>query len=263
MAEYMDQCQRIVGISAIPKRIISIVPSQTSLLDTLGLDQHIIGVTKFCVHPSEYLLTKEIIGGTKTLDIEKIRALKPDLIIANKEENVQEQIDALQEFCPVWVSDISNLTDALQMISQIAEITGTQAEALELTADIELVFSNYVKPEQKLRVLYLIWRKPYMSVGGDTFIHDMLDRAGFDNIFGHLERYPVIDLDLMRAEKPDIVFLSSEPFPFAQKHIEELEAICVDARILLVDGEMFSWYGSNLLKAPAYFEHLKQIIVSK
>lgn len=263
MAEYLDQCNRIVRIPLIPQRIISIVPSQTSLLDTLGLGKQIIGVTKFCVHPSEYLLTKEIIGGTKKLDIEKIRSLQPDLIIANKEENVKEQIEALHEFCPVWVSDISDLADALQMVSQIAEITSTDAVGCELIAKIELQFSHYIKPKQKLRVAYLIWRKPYMSVGGDTFIHDMLDRAGFDNIFGHLERYPVIDLDLMQAEKPDIVFLSSEPFPFAQKHIDELQSICVDAKILLVDGEMFSWYGSNLLNAPAYFEHLKQIIATK
>lgn len=257
----IDQMQRSVHLPDWPpRRIVSLVPSQTELLADFGLDNQVVGITKFCIHPSDWFRNKKRVGGTKTINLEKIAALRPDLIIGNKEENQQEQIEALAQNFPVWMSDIQNLAAALEMIEALGRITDRLEPAIALVSDIKAGFEglNLVKKTAPMTVAYLIWRKPYMAAGGDTFLHDMLEHAGFHNIFGDRPRYPEITHADLAAAQPDVVFLSSEPYPFAEKHLVELKNICPFAKIMLVDGEIFSWYGSRLKLAPAYFQQLHQ-----
>jgi ABC-type Fe3+-hydroxamate transport system substrate-binding protein len=234
----------------IPNRIVSLVPSQTELLHYLGLEDRVVGITKYCVRPADWIGKKAIIGGTKTANIAAIRALKPDLILANKEENVREQVEELAAFCPVWTSEVATLSDALSMIEQVGRLTGTDEKALLLTEQLRQKFAQLRQqiPTVPRRCAYLIWRKPYMAAGGDTFISDMLTYSGFTNVFADERRYPVCTPDQLVALAPEYILLSSEPFPFSEKHITELQKICPYAQVQLVDGEQYSWYGSRLLE---------------
>ncbi|MFZ4059097.1 MAG: helical backbone metal receptor [Ferruginibacter sp.] len=235
-----------------PLRIVSLVPSQSELLYALGLEANVVGITKFCIHPAHWINTKKIIGGTKQLNIDAIRALEPDLIIANKEENSKEQVEILAADFPVYVTDVCNLTDALLMIKNIGIITHTVTSANLLNEKIEQAFASLSKLNS-VNTAYLIWRNPYMTVGYDSFIHDMLIRCGFINIFADTERYPHITIDEIKARDCKLLLLSSEPYPFQEKHISELKQALPNCSIRLVDGEFFSWYGSKLIHAPAYF----------
>ncbi|MBS1645509.1 MAG: ABC transporter substrate-binding protein [Bacteroidetes bacterium] len=237
------------------QRIVSLVPSQTELLADLGLEDEVVGITKFCIHPKEWFRNKTRIGGTKTIDIEKIKSLKPDLILANKEENVKEQILALEQIAPVYVSDIQTLGEALDMIATIGTLCGKSARAKEIVVEIQNQFQNLHQAAQR-SVAYCIWREPWMWVGKDTFIHDVLIRAGFKNVFAEVPRYPVVGLDALRAKSPEYIFLSSEPYPFKEKHKPEVQKIFPESKIILVDGELFSWYGSRLLQTPEYLTTL-------
>ncbi len=251
---FTDQINHVVKLKEPPKRIISLVPSQTELLYHLGLGDKMIGITKFCVHPQKWFLAKERVGGTKNIDIDKIKALNPDLILANKEENEKKQIESLQQLCPVWTSNITTLEEAYKMIHDIGEMTGTTIESSFLVEEIKKEFTRLEdnKVSDKT-VLYLIWKNPYMSVGKDTFIHSMLTICGFTNVLGQEIRYPLVSADEIKRENPDFIFLSSEPYPFKEQHIVELTKICPMAKIILVDGEFFSWYGSRLKYAARYF----------
>jgi ABC-type Fe3+-hydroxamate transport system substrate-binding protein len=247
---------RRISLDKAPQRIISLVPSQTELLYSLGLEEQVVGITKFCVHPSSWFRSKTRVGGTKQVNFDTIRALQPDLIIANKEENTQADVEALTQEYPVWVSDIHTLEDAYEMIGGIGAITFTEARAAALVADIRQGFAALRPLSRSLRTAYFIWREPWMVAGGDTFIQQLLERCGFRNIFRETPRYPEISIHAVAERKCELVLLSSEPYPFKEKHIAALQEILPDARILLVDGEYFSWYGSRLKEAPAYFSGL-------
>ncbi len=247
-----------ISFSKPPSRIISLVPSQTELLHHLGLNEQVIGITKFCIHPHQWFKTKNRIGGTKTLNIEKIKALQPDLILANKEENVKGQVEELARDFPVWVSDVNTLDNALNMIATVGQLTAKQPESQTLVENIQTAFAQLQTPNTKLQTAYLIWEEPYMTVGGDTFIHDMLNKAGFRNVFAAKQRYPIITVEELQAAHCELLLLSSEPYPFKQKHINDLQSHLPNTKILLVDGEIFSWYGSRLLEAPAYFKCLHE-----
>jgi ABC-type Fe3+-hydroxamate transport system substrate-binding protein len=249
-----DMLGRDVELQFPPKRIISVVPSQTELLYDLGLDEEVVSITKFCVHPDEWFRTKTRIGGTKKLNIEKIRELQPDLIIANKEENEREQIEELAREFPVWISDIQNIPQALQMIQVVGQLTDREAKANELVEKIVAGFTKLHKAAQSKRVAYFIWYNPWMSVGGDTFISNMIHTIGWQNVLKDESRYPEITLEQLKAHNPELVLLSSEPYPFKEKHIEEIRAVLPNADVRLVDGEMFSWYGSRLRKAVDYLQ---------
>ena len=258
MALFTDQVGREVEIQSPPQKIISLVPSQTELLYHLNLNDEVAGITKFCIHPQHWHQTKTRVGGTKKLHIDTIKELKPDLIIANKEENVQEQVEALANHFPVWISDVANLQQALQMIYTIGAITGKEEKAAEIGSNIQKGLETFLKPADAPTVVYLIWQEPYMSVGGDTFISEMLERAGYTNLYKNSNRYPTVTEDDLKALQPDLLFLSSEPYPFAQKHVETFQQLLPYTKVVLVDGEMFSWYGSRLQYAPAYFTSLQQ-----
>lgn len=242
-----------------PKRIISLVPSQTELLFDLGVDEQLVGITKFCIHPATKVNHKTIVGGTKTLNISKIKALNPDLILANKEENNREQIEELRQIYPVHVTDIVTLTDALAMIRDVGALVGKREEAEKMAQQIADSL-NPIPQAPSPSVAYLIWRKPYMVAANGTFIHEMLRLASFSNAFADQTRYPEITADDLLAAQPDLIFLSSEPYPFTEKHRAEFSTICPSAQVLIVDGELFSWYGSRLLRSSDYFRNLRKEI---
>jgi ABC-type Fe3+-hydroxamate transport system substrate-binding protein len=256
MPSFSDQLGRIITLPQPPVRIISLVPSQTELLYTLGLDEAVVGITKFCVHPSSWFRTKARIGGTKAIDPTRVDALRPDLIIANKEENERPQVEALATRYPVWISDIKTLDDALDTIRGIGAVTGKTAEAGTLATEIAARFQQLPQSATPIPAAYFIWRNPWMTVGGDTFISHMLPYAGYTNVFANQDRYPSVDLTQLSGHKNLHILLSSEPYPFRQRHIDEIKEILPTATIRLVDGEFFSWYGSRLLEAPAYFREL-------
>ena len=258
---FTDQLGNVITISYPPKRIISLVPSQTELLFDLGLDKEIVGLTKFCIHPIEKFAARTKIGGTKKLNIEKIRSLEPDLIIGNKEENQQEQIEVLMQEFPVWMSDIYTLDDAKKTITEIGELVDRSPEASYLNHLITAGFNDLhtlaLQNGLNKKAAYLIWKDPYMLAGKDTFINDIMRLNGLVNITD-LSRYPQADLQQLAALQPELVLLSSEPYPFEEKHLEEIRDILPQAKVMLVDGEMFSWYGSRLVKAVQYFFQLQK-----
>jgi ABC-type Fe3+-hydroxamate transport system substrate-binding protein len=229
-----------------PQKIVSLVPSLTELLFDLGLDDQIIGRTRFCIHPKGKVDQVEIMGGTKNPRIDKIRKAKPDLIIANREENRKEDVDNLQKDFEVMVSDIKTIEDALFTIHDIGNRCGAKKVAEELISAIRKEYHN-APDEPQLSVAYMIWRDPWMSVGADTYIHSVLNHWNLKNVFSDQTRYPKTTLEDLSNKNPDIILLSSEPYPFKEKHIKQVETACPDSRILLVDGEWFSWYGSRML----------------
>ena len=252
---YTDQIGKTIDLAEKPRKIISLVPSQTELLFHLGLKDQVAGVTKFCIHPKSEVAGKTIVGGTKKFRFDVIDALNPDLILANKEENYLEGIRELSSKYPVWTSDINNLTDALDMINSIGLITGTPESAQELSSEIASVFEN--KPTYPKRtVVYLIWKEPLMVAGQGSFINSMLAEFQFKNVIEE-NRYPSIAPELIRQLAPDIIFLPSEPFPFKEKHREEFRKLSPQSEVMLVDGEMFSWYGNRLLKSVPYVAKLR------
>jgi ABC-type Fe3+-hydroxamate transport system substrate-binding protein len=250
---YTDQMNRTIRLGGIPCRIVSLVPSQTELLYDLGLIDEVVGITKFCIYPESWFTTKTRVGGTKQVNIEKVRELKPDLIIGNKEENTKEDIEALMEIAPVWMSDIYSIDDALEMINAVGEMTDKAAAAKSMVAEIEKAFQMLKNPLEGKSVLYFIWKDPYYAVGPETFIHSMITTLGWRNVVQQ-DRYP--EWDENAKEQPDYVFLSSEPYPFKEEHVAEVQRKFPRSTVILVDGEMFSWYGSRMRLAPAYFMEL-------
>lgn len=264
---YTDQLGNGVWLPAAPRRVVSVVPSQTELLFDLGLGEYVVGITKFCTRPQTWRQEKKRVGGTKNLDLAAIEALAPDLIIANKEENTKSEIEALEQICPVWISDIYNLHDALTMIKCVGSLWYhplIMARANELAEKIERNFAAIAINEKKpLRAAYFIWREPFMVAASETFITDMMQRAGFQNAFGGLSRYPVVSAEELQKADLDVILLSSEPYPFAAKHVAEFAQICPDTPIEIVDGELFSWYGSRLQYSAAYFADLYARIITQ
>lgn len=256
MKEFTDQMGRTLRVEFPPKRIISLVPSQTELLFDLDLDQEVIGITKFCIHPSSWFQSKQRVGGTKQVNLERVRSLKPDLIIGNKEENTQSDIELLVHEFPVWMSDIENLTDALEMIQQIGELTHRSEKANHLKQSIQSEFNQlaqFTHPNIGKSVAYLIWKNPYMVAGKNTFIDSLFESIGLTNFFDDI-RYPTWDPD--SDKQPDLIFLSSEPYPFKEIDIAFFQKTFPSSKVQLVDGEYFSWYGSRLMGAPTYFRKL-------
>ncbi len=246
---------RQITVPKEPQRIVSLVPSQTELLYDLGLGERVVGITKFCVHPEEWFREKARVGGTKNVHFDRVRDLAPDLIIANKEENDEAQVRALESLAPVWVSDIKTLPEAVEMIRQVGVLTGTRRKAEEIATGIETAFRN-LKTGTRRRAVYGIWRGPWMWAGEDTFISDLMGRAGWENALAGRQRYPEATLEEIAELKPEAVLLSSEPYPFKEAHIAEVKAVLPAADVQLVDGEMFSWYGSRLLRAAPYLQAL-------
>jgi ABC-type Fe3+-hydroxamate transport system substrate-binding protein len=249
---WIDMMGRKVEIPQSPQRIISLVPSQTELLYDLGLQNQIVGQTIFCIHPQQYFLNSTKIGGTKKVKFQVIDDLNPDLIIGNKEENTLEMIEQLSIKYPVWLSDINTIEDTCYMINQIGQICNVEAQANQISEQIQHSFAR-ITPQNLGTCLYLIWKDPYMSVGQNTFINHVLETIGFTNVITN-SRYPELTVEEIVNLNPQTILLSSEPYPFKQKHIDQLLEILPIANIKLIDGEMFSWYGSRLKYSVDYFK---------
>jgi ABC-type Fe3+-hydroxamate transport system substrate-binding protein len=260
--KFKDDLNRIVNLKN-PKRIISLVPSITELLYDLGLGERIIAVTRFCKYPKKEIEKTDKIGGTKDFDLQKIRSLKPDLIIAVKEENDKNRVLEIAKEFPLYVFDITNISTALEAILKIGEITETEKQAKELHQKIKIEIQSFSFIKEK-KVCYLIWEKPMMTIGNKTFISEMLHLAGYKNSFSDKkENYFSVTVEDIKTEKPELIFLSSEPFPFKEKHKKQFQEQFIDSKIILVDGEMFTWYGSRMLKAINYFKQLNKEINKK
>lgn len=251
-----DQMGRRVDLPPIINRIVSLVPSQTELLFDLGMGDQVVGLTRFCVHPRAWTKSKTIVGGTKRVRMDLIEELQPDLIIGNKEENNQDVILQLEQRYPVWMSDVNTIEDAYEMIFNLAGMFGKFPAAKDLITAIQGSFANIKRPNESLKVAYFIWKDPYMVATSHTFIDEMIHLAGYENIFQVKNRYPEVTLKELSEAQPDLIFLSSEPFPFKEAHKAAFQKACPGARVVLVDGECFSWYGSRLRLAPAYFSTL-------
>lgn len=263
MKLFKDQLGTSHVFETTPKRIISLVPSLTELLYDLDLEENIVGITKFCVHPFHFKSTKKIIGGTKKVHFEKIRLLNPDVIIANKEENTPEIVAELSKICPVWVTNIVTIDDNFQMIKDFGELFNKRVEAKKWIEKIEFAlndFNKFMQTKSYHRVAYFIWANPYMVAGNNTYINEILKLNKFNNIYQNKEeRYPEIIIQKMRIQgDPELVLLSSELFPFTDEHAFELGRFTHHAKTIFVDGEMFSWYGTRILKAFSYFRALQE-----
>ena len=238
-------------------RIVSLVPSITETLFDFGLTHNeVVGRTKFCIHPGDLVQNVEVIGGTKNLKIEKNLALKPDLIIANKEENEKLQVEELAKHCRVWVTNIATLADNERFIWELGMVLKKRQMVNQLTHQINEAFPILKANIKRKKAAYLIWSIPYMTVGCDTFINEILDKLGFENVFKNQKRYPEISVDELK--EADLIFLSSEPFPFQQKHLDELQKELPNNQIILVDGEAFSWFGTHLIKVGDYLKKLSE-----
>jgi ABC-type Fe3+-hydroxamate transport system substrate-binding protein len=261
---YQDQLQRAVHLQSPPRRVVSLVPSQTELLVDLGLEYILVGVTKFCVHPDTIRKTKALVGGTKQIKISKVKELRPDLILCNKEENTKDLVASLSKIAPVHISDIYTLEDCFILIKMYGDLFEVQNKARELISEIvqqRKYFQQFLKGRHKrLKVAYFIWRSPYMVAASNTFINTMLYEAGFNNIFKSELRYPVIELNAESLKSVDAIFLSSEPYPFKKDHIIQMKKLFPQTTIQLVNGELFSWYGSRLKLSYDYFKQLHNLI---
>lgn len=259
----IDHLGRRVSFSFPPRRIVSLCPSITLTLYDLGLESRIMGRTQFCIHPEEKVKQAVVVGGTKQVKYERIDEICPDLIIAEKEENPREMVERLAESYPVYVTDVENVEDALHMIRDLGELTDCSARANQMAQKIEDRL-RLLPDFSLIKAAYFIWQYPYMVAGRNTFIHDMMQYAGLKNVFEQKAgRYPQVTMDEVREAAPNIIILSSEPFPFKESHRQEfLKEVPEGTNVLLADGEVFSWYGSKMLEAPDYFIELRKRIES-
>lgn len=262
MISFKDQLNRELFFNRTPKRIVSLVPSQTELLVDLGLENRLVGITKFCVHPKHLKNSKTIVGGTKNIKIEKVKSLNPDIILCNKEENTEEIVRECTKICPVHISDIYTINDNLELINMYGNLFDCSTKSNQLIDSINsqlTKFQLFIKDRPKLKVAYFIWKKPWMVAGNNTFINHLLELNNFENKFQYKERYP--EIDLIDLQDLDYIFLSSEPYPFKEKDIEELKEKTNCKNIILVDGEYFSWYGSRILKAFNYYKKVRRSLI--
>lgn len=240
MPEFTDQLGAVVLIPRIPERIISLVPSITEYLYALGLGDRVVGITKFCIYPEEWFKNKPRIGGTKTPDVAKIKSLAPDLIIGNKEENRVEDIEHLKEIAPVWMSDVNSIEDMYEMIRDLAIILGVEAEGPKLVEQWNAYFKSNCYQGQGKKALYVIWKDPIMVVGKNTYIDSYLTAIGYENCVKDA-RYPVWSENA--AYNPEVVLLSTEPYPFKETDFEYFKTLFPNAEVALISGEECSWYG--------------------
>jgi len=264
MKTHTDQLNRKLQFKTTPKRIVSLVPSQTEMLHDLGLEDNIVGITRFCIHPKHYRKSKTVVGGTKQVHFDKIRALNPDIILCNKEENTKEMVVELEKIAPVHVSDVFTINDALELFTQYGKLFAIETKANAFVGKIkdkQEAFLSQIKDMPPKKVAYFIWRKPWMVAASNTIVNHLLELNNFKNCFENKLRYPEVNLEALAIQNPEIVLLSSEPYPFKEKHIIEIQDVLPYTKVLLVDGEMFSWYGTHLLQAFDYYQKLRKSIM--
>lgn len=266
MKTIKDQIGREITLKSTPKRIVSLVPSQTELLYDLALENELIGITEFCVHPFQLKSIKTIVGGTKKVDYQKIKDLNPDFILCNKEENAYDMLPELEKIAPTFFSDVNTIQQSVDLILRLGSILNRRTEADNLAHKIEFKlndFKQFIADKPVRKVAYFIWAKPWMVVGNDTYINEMLELNKFENIYANMSRYPKIEINKIRHEgDPDVVILSSEPYDFKDEHAMEIASFTNRSITFFADGEMFSWPGSRMLLAFDYFKELHKKLES-
>ena len=223
------------------RRIVSCVPSLTETIFDLGVGDAVVGCTWFCVHPREEVAKLTKIGGTKNLKLDKLNQLQPDVIIAAKEENEREQIEELASLYPVLLYNVQKVEENERLLLDLAGALSTQVPItfLRPLPEVSPILSSCI---------YLIWKQPFMTVGGDTFISEVLELNGFTNMYKGEKRYPSLSLQDIKSAQPEHLLLSSEPYPFQEADVAELQRVLPHTRVLIVDGEKYSWYGSRFVK---------------
>lgn len=253
----VDQLGRKIELRLPPRRIVSLVPSITETLFDLGLDDVIAGRTRYCIHPKEKVDSVTVVGGTKKIVKDRLLKLQPDLVLVNKEENTKDDVEWCAENFPTWISDVVDVKSALAMIESIGKLTDRREQAEKMSREIATSFNSIQQAVSKQSAVYLIWKDPFMAAGSDTFISQMLDIVGYHNIL-QLSRYPTLSEQDIIQLKADFIFLSTEPYCFKEQHVAELQNVFANSKIALVDGEMFSWYGSRMLKSAEYFKTFRE-----
>jgi len=249
-----DDLGRELTFESPPRRVVSLCPALTETLFALGFGDAVVGRTSYCIRPAEHVRNVATVGGTKDVEIDRVRTLNPDLIIAAKEENPRRTVEALAETFPVYVIDVTDFESALQAITSLGHLTGRTEQARTLIDNVRNAFAD-LRPRATRRVAYLIWQKPYMAAGGNTYIHALLEKCGCENVCAQLtDRYPEVTIEMLRRFAPQWVLLPSEPFPFDDAHVAELAPQVAPARVRRIDGQMFSWYGSRMLAAAEYLK---------
>jgi ABC-type Fe3+-hydroxamate transport system substrate-binding protein len=267
MADLVDASGVAMTLARPPRRIVSLIPSTTETLCALGLGEALVGVTVYCREPAEVVQTKTRIGGEKDPSLEMIRGLAPDLVVANVEENRADHVATLRRWgIPVWVTYPRTVAEGIRMIRELGELTGTSERAVAIADKLETLqreVSAVTRQRPPVPVFYAIWRDPWMTIGRDTYIHDMLRVCGGANVFAdHADRYPRVSLEEMAAGHPEVILLPDEPFRFRPAHLRDFGAYpdvpaVRNGRIHLVDGKPFSWHGPRIAEAlrtlPALF----------
>ena len=264
MPTYTDQLEREISINLKPQRIISLVPSLTELISELGIEKQLVGITQFCKHPYHLKSTKTIVGGTKKVDFEKIKSLNPDFILCAKEENTPKLVAELENIATVFVADVKSVQESILLIEVLGRILHCQTNAENLIQKMKFHladFKNFTKYLPRKKVAYFIWENPWMVVGNDCYINDLLKLNNFINVYEAKGRYPEIAVENIRKDgNPKIILLPTEPFPFNDEHAFEIGRHSNHAKTVFVEGEMFSWYGSRLLKAIPYFKKMHEVL---
>jgi ABC-type Fe3+-hydroxamate transport system substrate-binding protein len=236
-----------------PERIVSLVPSLTEALFAFGAGTRVVGRTRYCLWPPRAVGKVPTVGGTKKVDVPRLLELEPDLVVAVREENSRENVERIQEAgVPVFVGAPESVEGALWLLRELARVVeAPRTEAV--LGPIERVYGRLrerVEPANSRRLFVPIWKNPYMSVGSDTYAHDVLETCGGENVCGGSTRYPVFTLEEVEAAQPEIVLLPDEPYPFSAEDLEDFYALDIPAahsdRIHLVDGKLLTWYGPRM-----------------
>jgi ABC-type Fe3+-hydroxamate transport system substrate-binding protein len=257
-AALVDASGAVVELPRPPRRIVCLIPSTTEVLCHLGLADALVGITAYCREPAAVVRGMARVGGEKDPDLDRIRALAPDLVVANVEENRREHVEALRAAgVPVWVTYPRTVAGAIAMIRDLGRVTGAEAAATALADDLERHVDRAraaTAPRPPVPVFYPIWRDPYMTIGRDTYIHDVLGLCGGANVFGDADRYPTVTLEAVAARRPEVILLPDEPFRFRRAHVRDFAPYgdvpaVREGRIHLVDGKPFSWHGPRMGEA--------------
>ena len=259
MTRLVDASGVALELQRPPRRIVSLIPSTTETLCALGLAEALVGITVYCREPAEALRGKTRIGGEKNPDLERIRDLAPELVVANVEENVREHVDTLRGWgIPVWVTYPRTVADAIRDDPRagVADRCPDVATAMADEAEARLAeVSAAAARRAPVPVFYAIWREPWMTINRDTYIHDVLRVCGAANVYGdHPQRYPTVSLDEVAARQPAVILLPDEPFRFRRVHVQDFARYPAlpaarSGRIHLVDGKPFSWHGPRIVEA--------------
>jgi ABC-type Fe3+-hydroxamate transport system substrate-binding protein len=230
-----------------PRRVISLVPSLTETLFALGAGDAVIGITDYCTFPPDLPLPR--LGGTKNPRIDDIRALAPDLVYMNAEENLRRHAEAIETFAPVHVSEPKTVDDVETLIAQLGEIHARPDRAAALLATLRNVRASL--PPRSFTFACPIWKNPWMWCAGDTYVSNLVAAAGGHNVLGHVTRYPQFELDEVLAMKPDVLFLPDEPYLFTSDDA----ALIRGPRVIgPFPGHLFTWHGTRTIEGLRFLK---------